>query len=515
MEKDLDEREHIETLGVTSHHEDRVVTKWEAVKDNPKNIAWIGWAIFVLCLQGFDNQAGGIVVGIEEFRKDFGYEYAGNYVLPAGWQSAFSGGPNATAVFGSLFAGWLGDVIGRKWAIFLFLCNSFIGVALEYIATTNGVFFAGKMLNGLSLGAFNCLCVAYVSEISPLAIRGITTAMCNLSLAIGPLICVILGDVYGSLPNRWAYRGIFVAQWGFAGIAILFCPFAPESPWWHVQKGHIEKATQSLQRLGLNELASQKQLATIQYTQNKAQEETQGGSFIDCFRGTNLRRTILTIAPLTIQALSGVSFISFYGTYYFQLAGNSVERSFQLACGAQGLSILGNIASWFVIDRVGRRPLIFWGMCFLTVLLMITGGLATSAEPGPLAGTVALIMFYNFVFNLVIGSVAYTLVAEIPTTKLRGKTIGISLTVQQVLYTIQLFVLPYIFNPDKANLGAKTSFIFAGLAVICCVYLFFCYPETAHRSFQEIDEMFFKEIPARQFKSYVSTAEATNRNENA
>lgn len=257
----------------------------------------------------------------------------------------------------------------------------------------------------------------------------------------------------------------------------------------------------------MDPIRAEKQVAYIQYTQIKAKEATSGGSFLDCFRGTNRRRTFLTIAPLTIQALSGVSFISFYGTYYFQLAGNSVHRSFQLSCGAQALSITGNIASWFLIDRIGRRPLIFWGMCSLTVLLLVTGGLATNGSQGALTGTVALIMFYNFVFNLVIGAVAYALIAEIPTNKLRGKSIAISLTIQQTLYTVQLFVLPYIFNPDQANLGAKTSFIFGGFAVICCVYLWFFYPETANRSFQEIDEIFINKVPARKFKSYVTTSQ--------
>lgn len=69
------------------------------------------------------------------------------------------------------------------------------------------------------------------------------------------------------------------------------------------------------------------------------------------------------------------------------------------------------------------------------------------------------------------------------------------------------FVLPFIFNPDQANLGAKTSFIFGGLSVLCWIYLFFYQPETAGRSFEEIDEMFIKHVPARQFKNFKTDAE--------
>ncbi len=69
------------------------------------------------------------------------------------------------------------------------------------------------------------------------------------------------------------------------------------------------------------------------------------------------------------------------------------------------------------------------------------------------------------------------------------------------------FVLPFIFNPNEANLGAKTSFIFGGLSVLCWVYLFFYQPETANRSFEEIDEMFAKHVPARQFRGFKTDAE--------
>lgn len=69
------------------------------------------------------------------------------------------------------------------------------------------------------------------------------------------------------------------------------------------------------------------------------------------------------------------------------------------------------------------------------------------------------------------------------------------------------FVLPYLFNPDQANLGAKVSFIFAGLSVFCTIYLWIYQPETAGRSYEELDELFIKKIPASQFKGYKTDAQ--------
>lgn len=64
------------------------------------------------------------------------------------------------------------------------------------------------------------------------------------------------------------------------------------------------------------------------------------------------------------------------------------------------------------------------------------------------------------------------------------------------------FVIPYLFNPDQANLGAKVAFIFGALAILSTVYLWFCQPEVAGRSYEELDEMFMKKVPAREFKTY-------------
>jgi SP family general alpha glucoside:H+ symporter-like MFS transporter len=230
--------------------------------------------------------------------------------------------------------------------------------------------------------------------------------------------------------------------------------------------------------------------------------------------------------PLTIQAMSGVAFISSYGTYYFQLAGISTARSFQIACGAQALSIAGNIGAFLIIDRVGRRPLVLWAFGFLTVLLCITGELGTQTHNHAVvlghylspcfrrinqltlySATVGLTVFYNFAYNFAIGAVAYAIIAETATSRLRAKSIAISSTIQAALFTMWQFVLPYIFNPNEGNLGARTSFIFGGLSVLCWIYLYFYQPETARRSFEEIDEMFLKHVPARKFKGFKTDAE--------
>ena len=92
----IDHVEDLDKIGHLANQEEHEQTKWQAVKNSPKAVFWCVYAIWVLVLNSFENQAGGIVLGIPEFRKDFGTPFAGGYVLDAKWQSAFSGGPVAT-----------------------------------------------------------------------------------------------------------------------------------------------------------------------------------------------------------------------------------------------------------------------------------------------------------------------------------------------------------------------------------------------------------------------------------
>ncbi|KAJ5630398.1 uncharacterized protein N7484_010498 [Penicillium longicatenatum] len=502
-------------LSHIANREDHELSKWQSVKKYPWAFVWCIYAVWCILLVSFENQASSNVTSIPEFRKDFGFYYEGNYVLEAKWQSAFSGAPVASAVIGALCSGQIADTIGRRITIGGALLISVAGITLEFVATTNQMFFGGKFLNGFALGALASVPVTYVGEIAPLALRGTLTCLTALAYVIGPLIVALITNTTGNYTNRWAYRAVFAAQYGFAATAIALIAFMPESPWWLISQNWEEKTDDSLRRLGYSETERLKKIAIIKTTLEEIRSETEGATYLECFRRSNLRRTIISIAPLSIQAFSGVLFAAGYSTYYMELAGYSTQMSFRLQIAQQILSLVGNVMSYFVIDRLGRRNLMIYGLAVLTIILMLTGGLAVVASqndnpnaPDAVKGTVAMILIYCWWYNMTIGSAGYTILTEVSTSRLRIKTIAIGLALQNALYTMWSFVLPYMFNPNEANLGAKVTFIFGGLSVICLVYLWFFQPETAGRTYGELDEMFMKKVPSRKFKAYKTDAEA-------
>jgi len=332
-----------------------------------------------------------------------------------------------------LLAGQIADWIGRKNTMIAFLAISYASITLEFISTTNEMFFAGKFLNGFVVGTLAAVCTTYLGEVSPLAIRGLLTCLIALAYTVGPLTASLILNTTGVWDDKWAYRAVFCAQYGFLAIATMFVPFMPESPWWLAGKGKDDKALHSLRRLGYSrEGESEQRLAVIKLTLEQAAKETDGATYFECFRGTNLRRTIISIAPLSIQALGGVIFVAGYSTYYAQLAGYSTEMSFKLFVALQVVSMVGNICSWDIIDRFGRRTLTLWGTAGLTVILMLIGGLATAATTSTITACLALIIVYGFIYNSTIGSTAYTILTENATSRLRIKTIAIGVAVQNL-----------------------------------------------------------------------------------
>lgn len=339
---------------------------------------------------------------------------------------------------GAFLAASVADKCGRKITFALLLGFKFLSITLELVATTNQVYFGGIFLSGFCAGGFGTLSMTYIGEIAPERLRGVLTAAAPISMTLGSLTASLIINFTGDQKSHWAYRTAFASEYSFTGVATLFLPFIPESPWWLSDRRSDNKALKSLGKLGYNPSRAEEQLSLIRRTLAKTKDETKGATYLECFRRSNLRRTIVSSMPLAIHALSGVSFVASYSTYYQQLAGYSTQASFHLSIVQGVLSLIGNLCSLFLIDRVGRRSLSFWGLTLLTVLLLLTGGLAVAATPGAIKGTVALLLVYCFVFNVTIGATAYTILAEVSTPRLRVKTASMAFAFENGLFVSHL-----------------------------------------------------------------------------
>jgi hypothetical protein len=151
-------------------------------------------------------------------------------------------------------------------------------------------------------------------------LRGITTAGVSLAIVIGQLASNGAIKGFGERTDRWAYRGPFCVQFFLPAFLLCVVPFAPESPWYLVRKERFDDARRSLTRLHGNDNAGvEAQLSYISKSIQLESELQANATFFDCFRGTDLRRTIITVGVFCCQHLSGIIFVLGYSTYFFQL----------------------------------------------------------------------------------------------------------------------------------------------------------------------------------------------------
>ncbi|QPG75289.1 hypothetical protein FOA43_002640 [Brettanomyces nanus] len=128
---------------------------------------------------------------------------------------------------------------------------------------------------------------------------------------------------------------------------------------------------------------------------------------------------------------------------------------------------------------------------------------------------VPLMVVYNFFYLecfhwTSIGAVIFCW-QRVSSVSLRAKTVAIGTIVNYAFQCMWNFVLPYMFNPDEANMGSKINFIFTGFSLMSIFVFYFYQPETAGRSFEDVDEMFAAKIPARKWKNYVTEAMTENK----
>ena len=154
---------------------------------------------------------------------------------------------------------------------------------------------------------------------------------------------------------------------------LIGLPFAPESPWHLVRKGRFDDAKKVLIRLSGPSVDADLYLEQIKDTIELEERNAASTTYMDCFRGSNRQRTTIALMVFVLQQVAGVVFVLGFSSYFFQLAGFDTSNSFKLGVGVTGIGIVGNLASLYMVNKFGRRPLFFWGMIACAVVNLVVG----------------------------------------------------------------------------------------------------------------------------------------------
>ncbi|KIL95643.1 mfs sp general alpha glucoside:h+ symporter [Fusarium avenaceum] len=483
------------------------MTLMQGIKLYPKAVGWSVLISTCIVMEGFDIVLVNNFYAFPQWNRKYGtLQPDGSYQVSAAWQAGLSNGANVGSIIGLILNGWLSERFGYRYTIIGCLIWLSACITLFFTAQNVQMLLAAEILCGLPWGIFQTICVTYASEVCPIALRGYLTTYVNFCWGLGQEIGIgILRSMIGRT-DQWAYRIPYGLQWIWPLPLIVGLWLAPESPWWLVRKGRVEDAKKSLLRLtSLNretEFDADETVAMMVHTTALEEKLTGGSSYLDCLKGVNLRRTEIVCMVWAMQNLSGNSF-SNYSTYFLEQAGLSAKHAYSFALGQYAINMIGVFGAWGLMSAgIGRRTLYLYGLCGLCIVLCVLGflGLVPEAqrEKGALA-TGSLMIGWAVVYQLSVGSVAYSLVSELPSRRLQIKTVALGRIFYGIVGIINAILSPYMLNPTAWDWSNYTGFFWGGICFLCIIYTYFRLPEPNGRTFAELGILFEQRVSARKF----------------
>ncbi|EJT71349.1 hypothetical protein GGTG_10608 [Gaeumannomyces tritici R3-111a-1] len=479
---------------------------FEALRMYPKASAWSILISVAVIMEGFDVVLLSNFYAYPEFKKSFGNPTGnGDYQLPAQWQAGLSNGVACGQIFGLLINGIIAERWGyRKVYIGSMVCLTGF-IFLFFFANSLPMLLAAEVLCGIPWGIFQTLTTSYAAEVAPVALRAYLTTWVNACWGIGQLVSVGMLRGLLSRTDEWGWRIPYALQWVWPPMLIVVAALAPESPWWLVRRGRIDDARASLRRLAAASASAESLDQTVdmmQHTIRLEKEVQQGASYIDCFRGADLRRTECTVGAWACQQLCGSAFMS-YSTYFFQQAGIPVSASFSLTMGQYAINTGGVVIAWLLMGSlgVGRRTLYLWGAVWMFVVLMLVGGVGELGTTPASWAAGSLLLVWSVSYQFTVGTICYSLVTEYPSRQLLIKTLNLGRATYCVLNIVKNSFMPYMLNPTAWNWKSRTAFFWAGLDLLVIVWVYFRLPEPTGFTYAELDRLFELGVPARKFQS--------------
>lgn len=419
------------------------------------------------------------------------------------------------AVFGSLLAAPMGDRYGRRASLNASICVFTGGVVFQVAATKIPLLLVGRFLAGVGVGSVAVLAPLYESEMAPKWIRGTLVCAYQLFITVGLLTAAIVNILTNPIETSAAYRIPMGLQLIWACILSLGLLVLPETPRYLVKQGRKDEAALSLsrlRRLDITHPALIEELAEIQA--NHEYELALGpDTYRELITGSpHLGRRTLTGCGLQIlQQMTGVNFIMYYGTTFFN--GVEISNPFTIMLIMQVINTVSTLPGLVVVESWGRRNLLMIGAFGMAACQLLIAAVNTAAEGqiNQVARNQILIIFvciFLFFFATSWGPVVWVVTSEIYPLKVRAKAMSLSTASNWLLNFGIAYGTPFLVEPSNAgwtrtaDLGTKVFFLWGAFCIMGLLFVKFMVYETSRMSLEQIDEMYERVDCAWRSKSF-------------
>ena len=400
------------------------------------------------------------------------------------------------SICGVLVAGSLSDYLGRKLTMLIsaaLFSISAIGCAV--CGSFDGL-VAFRIVGGVGIGIVSIVSPIYISEVSPAKIRGTLVSLYQLAVTVGFLLAYLMNWVIdanidptlaGTDVTLWqkmmhteAWRGMLGSETLPALLFFLIIFFIPESPKWLVVNGKLDKAAVVLGKIYASESEVKDEIKTTQASLNG---ETKG-AWSDLLKPGILIAVIAGSAIAILGQFMGVNAVLYYGPKIFSDAGFDNPMFSTVLVGV--VNMVTTVLAVFIIDRVGRKQLIYWGVSGMILCLLAIG---TYFAWGPALGLgngfmLTFFLAYVFCCAISISAIVFVLLSEMYPNSVRGRAMSIA--------GFALWIGTYLIGQlTPVLLGwsqAGTFFIFAACCVPYMLIMWKVIPETTGKTLEDIEQ---------------------------
>ncbi|OAA38610.1 Sugar/inositol transporter [Metarhizium rileyi] len=515
-----------EAAKAANHHEQSMTLKY-TMRYYYIAIIWAAIMAAPIIMEGYETAMVPNFFSFDAFQQKYGTraDDALEWTIPTAWQS----GITMSAAAGQLIGLWIAPRVvnrrGYRTCSAVGLIWAGLCLMLGFWSMDTGhplvVFLIGELLLGVPWGLFQGITLPYVSDITPLKLKGIATTLINVFWLVGQMMsAAVMRGASQIASAQWKVKAPMLIQYSWL-IPLLFLVYmAPESPLYLSRNDRDEQAKAALRRLNKDPLFNEEGTLAMIRAVNLHEKETSAAMGLrGCFRGINLRRTETAVIIYVTQQWVGTP-LMFYSVRVLEKGGLSQDKALVLTIGMYALCIVSTMVSSTVAMKFfGRRTLWIGGLAGEIACLGAIGTLSfhlrgKTSEPQDkgdlLQGGVpwaiaAFLILFAVIYNFTIGPLCYTIVAETPATRLKAATNSLSRGIYILFAMLNLVLVPNLLEdrPVGIGLGTKAALIWAGSATLCLIWAYFRLPEMKDRTPAEVDLLFENKVRARDWSKTV------------
>lgn len=433
-------------------------------------------------LSGYDT---GVISGALLFINE-------TWVLPDTLQGFLVSSVLIGAVIGAATNGILADIFGRKKIIMATAVIFILGSILCAFAPNVYVLILSRIFVGFAVGIVNFVVPLYLSEVSPKNLRGTLVSLYQWAITAGILFSYFINAVFAQAVYNWRWML-------FAGVVpglVLFIGmcFMSDTPRWLVSKNRDDEAKKVFSKIE-PDIEPEKEIVEIKETLVDNRQEK-------AFRLKKwmIMPFVVGIGIMFAQICTGINTIIYYAPTIFKTAGfDSNLTAIYATTGIGVVNFIMTIVAVFFTDRIGRKPLLYFG---LTGVMLSLFALGTSfAFAGVLGSSlkwvaVGSLVTYIICFAMSLGPIGWILVSEVFPLRIRGIAMSVC-TVSN--FAFNFFVVgsfPVLLHRIG---GAWTFWIFGIVSILCIIFVYFFVPETKGISLEEIESNWRRGVNPRDF----------------